>query len=133
MRTNWVAIGALWGAVGVGMGAFGAHGLEERATPKQVEWWLTAAQYHLFHALAIVACGVVIHLHGGQSRAGRAAAWALFAGSLVFSGTLYAMTLGAPTRLGMITPLGGVAMIVGWAMLARAGVTLGSARSSAKP
>lgn len=119
MRPDWIVIGALWGAAGVGMGAFGAHGLQDVATPKELDWWSTAAQYHLLHALALVACGLCVRLSGR----GRGAGWALLLGSLVFSGTLYAMALGASTRLGMVTPVGGAGMIAGWLLLARAGLT----------
>ena len=123
MRPNWIVIGALWGAAGVGMGAFGAHGLEKVATAEQIEWWETAAQYHLIHALALVGCGLCAREGGREGARARGAGWALLLGSVVFSGTLYAMALGATTKLGMVTPLGGVGMIAGWLLLARAAVT----------
>lgn len=107
MKPNWVVVGALAGLLGVGMGAFGAHGLEGHATPEQIAWWETAARYHLMHALALVAVGMV---PGRSSFAG----WSFALGTLVFSGTLYAMALGAPRWFGAITPIGGVALMVGW-------------------
>ena len=120
MRPGWVSIGALWGVLGVGLGAFGAHMVEGSASAQEYGWWVTAAQYHLLHAPVIVAVGL---LQGQRkTRAGRApgdaAGWALLLGSLVFSGTLYAMALGAPRWLGAVTPLGGVGLMAGWLLLA---------------
>jgi len=109
MRPNWIVVGALAGLLGVGFGAFGAHGLEGRATPEQVEWWATGAHYHLVHALALVLYGLVA-TRGGRGLAG----WSFVLGIVLFSGTLYAMALGAPRWLGAITPIGGVALMVGW-------------------
>ena len=86
--------------MGVALGAFGAHALRRVATPEQLAWWTTATQYLLIHALAVVAVGLV-QLH--RPAAG-AAGWALMAGSAVFSGTLYAMALGAPRWLGRRDP-----------------------------
>jgi len=111
---NWLSLGALWALVGVGMGAFGAHGLEKVAGPEEIAWWETAASYHLIHALGLIACGLAVRSGCKSARA----AMVMFAGSLVFSGTLYAMALGAPRWFGAITPLGGVLMMVGWLLLA---------------
>ena len=66
---NWVMAGALWGLVGVGLGAFGAHGLKSIATEQGLEWWETAARYQLIHAVALVLLGLLQH-HRGQPRAG---------------------------------------------------------------
>jgi uncharacterized membrane protein YgdD (TMEM256/DUF423 family) len=98
-------LAALSGAVAVIAGAFGAHA----ATGKAVEWLHTGAQYQLIHAVATL---VALQLGG------RWAAVALLAGSALFAATLYAMALGAPRWLGAITPLGGLAMIAGWGLLA---------------
>jgi uncharacterized membrane protein YgdD (TMEM256/DUF423 family) len=111
---NWISAGALWGFVGVALGAFGAHGLRRVASPEQLAWWETAARYHLAHALAIVLAGVLQGQRGGFG----GAAWSLLLGSLVFSGTLYAMALGGPRWLGAVTPLGGLGMLAGWLLLA---------------
>ncbi len=96
------------GATAVALGAFGAHGLKERFAllPEAAGWWQTATFYLLTHALAVGA------LRGGA--AGRL--WT--AGAVVFSGTLYALALGAPRWLGAVTPLGGSLLIAGWVMLA---------------
>jgi uncharacterized membrane protein YgdD (TMEM256/DUF423 family) len=113
---NWMVVGALWGLVGVGLGAFGAHGLRSVANAQGLAWWETAARYHLFHALALVGLGLLQQHRAGGDWAG----YALLAGSAVFSGTLYAMALGAPRWLGAVTPLGGLAMMLGWLLLALA-------------
>lgn len=111
----WWTIGGILGAVGVALGAFGAHGLQNVVTDaKALEWWQTASRYHLFHALAI--CLVAVHPRAP------AAAGVLFAvGIAVFSGSLYAMTLGAPRWFGAITPIGGLCFIAGWVVLAWTG------------
>jgi uncharacterized membrane protein YgdD (TMEM256/DUF423 family) len=121
---NWVSVGAVWGFVGVALGAFGAHGLPRDTAPQALEWWKTAALYHMLHALALVLAGIVGH-QGGRVDA---ACWCWLVGSLVFSGTLYAMTLGAPRFLGAITPLGGVSLLAGWLLLAWAARALPGAR-----
>lgn len=114
MRSTWIAIGAAWAALGIVLGAFGAHGLKERVGAQELEWWHTGVLYHLFQAFALVAFGLFRERRPGSS----AAAILLLVGSLVFSGTLYAMTLGGPRWLGAITPIGGVAMIAGWCAFA---------------
>lgn len=111
---NWIVAGALWGLVGVGLGAFGAHGLKSVATDQGLAWWETGARYHLFHALALCVLGL-LQL---QKPGGDAAGWSFLLGSAVFSGTLYAMALGAPRWLGAVTPVGGLAMMLGWLLLA---------------
>jgi len=117
MGPNWIVIGALTGLVGVGLGAFGAHGLKDSVTPEQLAWWSTATQYHLIHAPVLVLFGLL--RRNGQG--GHSAGWAIFTGILIFSGTLYAMTLGAPRWFGAITPIGGLLLMVGWLLLALAG------------
>jgi uncharacterized membrane protein YgdD (TMEM256/DUF423 family) len=115
MKVNWMLIGALLGALAVVMGAFGAHGLEARnLTPEAMDWWHTAAQYQLLHAPVLVLFGLFRDLHPRGIRAGDGAGYCLLFGSLIFSGTLYAMTLGAPKFLGAITPIGGLLLIAGW-------------------
>jgi uncharacterized membrane protein YgdD (TMEM256/DUF423 family) len=110
----WILTGAAWGFLGVGLGAFGAHGLRATASTQAIGWWQTATLYHLIHALALVAVGLV-QLQGPRVAP---AGWAFLLGSLVFSGTLYAMALGAPRWLGAVTPVGGLGMMAGWLLLA---------------
>lgn len=111
---DWIRIGALWGFLAVSAGAFGAHGLEGRVDLEELAWWETAVQYHLVHALALVAFGILRRVVPG----GQAAGWCFLFGDAVFSGTLYAMALGGPPWLGAVTPVGGVAMLAGWLVLA---------------
>jgi uncharacterized membrane protein YgdD (TMEM256/DUF423 family) len=104
--------GALLAALGVALGAFGAHGLRGLLTPEALGWWQTAVQYQLWHALGLLAIGAA-RLDGL-----RAAAALLLAGTLVFSGSLYAMALTDLRWLGAVTPVGGALMIGGWLLLA---------------
>lgn len=114
MHQNWITIGALSGFLGVALGAFGAHGLKEIATPEQLAWWSTGVSYHLWHALALILLGVLQQ----QRKGGDAAGWMFAMGTAIFSGTLYAMALGAPRWFGAITPLGGLLFLGAWLRLA---------------
>ena len=115
MNQNWTRVAAILGLIGVGLGAFGAHRLKDIASEKQLALWHTATLYHLLHVAPLLV------LDRGPQRPGlRLAGRAFLVGIGVFSGTLYAMALGAPSRLGAITPLGGVALMVGWGALAYA-------------
>jgi uncharacterized membrane protein YgdD (TMEM256/DUF423 family) len=107
-----VALGALNGALAVAAGAFGAHALKERLDARMLEIFETGARYHMYHALAMVLCGVI------ASRGATTAGWLFQAGIVVFSGSLYALALTGVRGLGAITPLGGLAFIAGWAWLA---------------
>jgi uncharacterized membrane protein YgdD (TMEM256/DUF423 family) len=108
----WTGLAAVSGMLAVVFGAFAAHGISE---PKPVEWLHTGSQYQMAHALAVFAA-FALH-RAGVKGMGLAAAFFL-AGTVLFSGSLYAMALGAPPILGAVTPLGGLAFIIGWAVLA---------------
>jgi uncharacterized membrane protein YgdD (TMEM256/DUF423 family) len=113
---RWAAwlVGAA-GASAVLLGAFGAHALHSVLDADGRELWHTASQYHFWHALALAVASL--------AAAGRARRWALIAlalGIVLFCGSLYALALGAPRGLGAITPLGGLAFIIGWVALGRA-------------
>lgn len=114
---NALLAGAVLGALGVAAGAFGAHGLKERLSAEALGWWDTASRYQLVHALALLATGLLARQRGAPLPA---ATHLLLWGTLVFSGTLYAMALGGPRWLGAVTPLGGTALIAGWVALALA-------------
>ena len=103
---------AVLGFLGVAFGAFGAHGLEGRLTAEGAEWWNTATFYLLIHAVAALATG--LSGRGGLTATG---GWAFLIGAVIFAGTLYAMALGAPRWFGAITPIGGNALLVGWALV----------------
>jgi len=111
-RSPLIALGALNAAIAVAAGAFGAHGLKDRLEPRALEIFETAARYQMYHALAIVLCGVIA-THGATT-----AGWILQVGILVFSGSLYALALSGVKGLGAITPLGGLAFLIGWGWLA---------------
>jgi uncharacterized membrane protein YgdD (TMEM256/DUF423 family) len=118
----FVMIASILGATSVGAGAFGAHALREKLEPRMLEVWQTAAQYQMVHALALLAVAWIIHQ--APSRPATAAGWAFIAGVALFSGSLYAMALSGVRVLGMITPLGGLAFIIGWLCLAAASTRL---------
>lgn len=125
MNRHFLLIAALLGFSAVALGAFGAHLVSAKLAPladgaKRLAWWETAASYHMAHALALGLVAVV----AGDTPAGRVACWALVVGICIFSGSLYAMTLGAPRWFGAITPLGGTALMVGWAAMAWAALKL---------
>jgi len=112
--TLWWRVGGILGALGVALGAFGAHGLQGRVDPPALEWWHTASRYQTLHALAILA--VAAH-----PAVPRWAGWSFLTGIVLFSGSLYVMTLTGIRALGAITPLGGLCFIAGWLLLAFAG------------
>ena len=111
---NWISIAALNLAIAVALGAFGAHGLKAVVSSQQLEWWQTATLYWFIHGLGLLLVGILIRLN----YATQTTAWLLQVGVIIFAGSLYAMTLGAPRWFGAITPIGGVLMIAGWLWLA---------------
>ena len=110
-RAMWVVVSALSGMLAVAMGAFGAHALRNQLEERLMEAYSTAVLYHLVHSVALLALALFaragnhpIHLPAG-----------LFsAGILLFSGSLYVLALSGARPIGMITPLGGVALLLGW-------------------
>ncbi len=116
----FLGIAAGYGAVGVALGAFGAHALKARLPAAALEVWHTAVSYQLIHTLALLAVGLWLRL-GAMDQPPRAAlavsGWSFVLGVLLFSGSLYALALGGPRVLGPVTPLGGAAFIVGWLAL----------------
>lgn len=109
-RFNPAQLGALLAFLGVALGAFGAHALENTLTPAQLGTYQTAVRYQMFHALGLLALGAL------PLRAQRAAPW-LFVGSVIFSGSLYALVFSGVSLLGAVAPIGGVMQLVGWAIL----------------
>jgi uncharacterized membrane protein YgdD (TMEM256/DUF423 family) len=114
----FVVLGALAGAAAVALGAFGAHALKARLTPDQLAVWQTAVQYHFWHALALVAIGIIISAALPGSTTLRWAGWLMVAGLVLFSGSLYVLVLSGARWLGAVTPLGGTAWIAAWLLLA---------------
>ena len=120
-----IIFGAVFGLLGVAAGAFGAHGLRDAVTSRDLEIWQTGAHYQQLHAVLLVALGLWARVPG---RALNVATTLLPIGIVIFSGTLYLMVLGGPRWLGAITPLGGLCFMAGWAAI---GVyALGARRSS---
>ena len=112
----FVVLGSLSAFAGVALGAFGAHGLKTRVTPEMLTVWQTGVLYHLVHALGLLLVGILCHLMPEAAMV-RNAGWAIFLGTVLFSGSLYALVLTGVKPLGMITPFGGMAFLVGWLLL----------------
>lgn len=108
------------GFLGVAIGAFGAHGLQDVLVDQRGDWYQTGVEYHLFHAPMIAWCAFLARDERLWSVA-RFAAIAFALGIALFSFSLYALALGAPRICGAITPFGGVALLLGWIGVARAG------------
>lgn len=113
----FVALGSLSAFVGVALGAFGAHGLKTKVAQDMLKVWETAVLYHLVHALGLIFVGVLCFILPDVSSV-RTAGWFLLGGTFLFSGSLYLLVLTGSKPLGIITPLGGVAFLAGWLMLA---------------
>ncbi len=120
----WCAIGAVNGLVSVAAGAFGAHGLKDKLSARHLEVFETAARYHMYHALALLA--VAWLASRGATSIVNASGWSFLVGIVIFCGSLYALAITGIDKLGMITPVGGLAMMVGWAFLAWAALRVGA-------
>ncbi len=119
MSRLFIALGALNGFIAVAAGAFGAHGLRSRLAPDLLEIFETGARYEMYHALALLAVGLLIARFSSADGTWLSwAGWLFLAGTILFSGSLYALALSGVRVLGAITPLGGVAFLLGWAALA---------------
>ncbi|HLS87014.1 MAG TPA: DUF423 domain-containing protein [Burkholderiales bacterium] len=112
----FLVLGALLLAAAVALGAFGAHALRARLDPTALAVWSTAVQYHFWHALGVLAVALAgFHIRSAWLGV---SGWLLVAGVVIFSGSLYALAMGAPRALGMAAPLGGTALVAGWLCLA---------------
>lgn len=117
MVRRCVAAGALLMLLAVILGAFGAHALQQVLSPRQLASYQTGVLYQQVHALALVLVGILAGVLPSSPWSGRAAV--LFgAGIVLFSGSIYAMAAGAPRALGVVTPIGGVSFVLGWACVA---------------
>lgn len=120
MNTNARAIlitGAVLAFLGVALGAFGAHALKARLAADMLAVYQTGVQYHLAHALGIFLVGILVQIMPA-SKWLPAAAWTMTAGVIVFSGSLYALSVSDMRVLGAITPLGGFALLAAWFLVA---------------
>jgi uncharacterized membrane protein YgdD (TMEM256/DUF423 family) len=117
----FLILGAIHAFLAVALGAFGAHGLEGKISEKYLKTWNTAVQYQMFHAIGLF---IVAFLTDklAQTNLIVTAGWSLFIGILLFSGSLYVLSVTGIKVLGAITPLGGVAFLVGWVLLIVAAV-----------
>jgi uncharacterized membrane protein YgdD (TMEM256/DUF423 family) len=118
MDRTFLALGAISAAISVAAGAFGAHALKARLPTDLLAIFETGARYHMYHAI-----GIVLAAWASSRFPGAAATWAgwlFLAGTVLFSGSLYALALSGVRALGAVTPLGGVAFIAGWIALALA-------------
>lgn len=118
MNTAQLALlaGSLYGLIGVLLGAFGAHAMRDRLSPEMLRVWETAVQYQFWHALALLAVGLLAARLAGAWLNAAGVTFAL--GVLIFSGSLYALALTGVRVLGAVTPFGGLLLIAGWLCLA---------------
>lgn len=116
-RANWPLTGAINGLLAVAAGAFGAHGLEGHVPPADLAAFRTAANYHMYHALALLAVGWCIEKHP-EARSVAVAGWAFFMGIVFFCGSLYVLGATGTRGLVLLTPVGGLLFMTGWAALA---------------
>lgn len=117
MQRKWMMMGAVLTMLSVAIGAFGAHMLKESIGADSIAVYETGVQYHMIHAIGLL----IIGLTAGQLGPSTKLKWAarlLFIGIIVFSGSLYVLSISGIKILGAITPIGGVAFIVGWLLLA---------------
>jgi uncharacterized membrane protein YgdD (TMEM256/DUF423 family) len=116
---TFLTLGGIAALLAVALGAFGAHALKNRVPPEMIAVWHTGIEYHLFHALGLLAVGLAA-AQLPQSALLRWSGWLMLAGILLFSGSLYALALSGQNWLGAITPAGGLAFLAAWAVFAAA-------------
>jgi len=115
MLRSFLMLAAFFGFTGVGLGAFAAHGLKSRLSPEYLAIFHTGVLYQLIHAVALL--GVAVLAAQLPGRMVTLAGYAFALGILLFSGSLYVLTLTGFSKLGIVTPFGGLAFLVGWALL----------------
>ena len=118
MKLNWFAVGAIAAAIGITFGAFGAHALKSRVTEDLLSIFEIGVRYQMYHALGLLAVAWADERWPGSLL--NASGWLFVLGILLFSGSLYLMTLTGARWLGAITPVGGLCFILGWIALAMA-------------
>lgn len=124
MAQFFVSLAAILGGLSVAAGAFAAHGLQSKISERSLEVFHTGARYQMYHALALLLVGLLISRTATPQPMLLASGWLFIVGIAIFSGSLYALSLTDVKILGAITPLGGVAFIIGWGALAIAGWSL---------
>lgn len=113
----FILLGAILCATAVAAGAFGAHALRNRLAPELLATYKTAVEYHFWHALGLILLGCVAERLPGSTLIG-VAGWTMFGGIVIFSGSLYVLCGTGARWLGAVTPLGGLAFLVAWLLLA---------------
>ena len=126
----WIMIGSILGFFAVAFGAFGAHALTGKVEDRLIDVWRTGASYQMYHALAVLAVGIIV-LYAKQNanlveveKFAKISGWLFFVGTMVFSGSLYLMVISGVSALGMLTPIGGVSLMAGWLCLGYAAILL---------
>jgi len=118
MTKIFLAIASIFGGLSVGTGAFASHALKDKLSERALEIFETAARYQMYHALALLLVALLINQTESSQPSLVIAGWAFIIGIVIFSGSLYALSLTDIKVLGAITPLGGLAFIIGWGALA---------------
>ncbi|MBV9583165.1 MAG: DUF423 domain-containing protein [Chloroflexi bacterium] len=119
MDRLFITIGALSGFLAVALGAFGAHSLRDRLSADMLQVFQTGVTYQMYHALALIGVGILLSRFSVDGSTWlTASGWLFIAGAVLFSGSLYALSLSNTTWLGAITPVGGVAFLLGWLAVA---------------
>ena len=113
---NFLLVGAIFGFLGVALGAFGAHGLRDRLSPEMLAVFEIGVRYQMYHVFALLFVGLALRM-GQAPRLLTKSGWCFAAGIVIFSGSLYALALTGTTAFGAITPIGGLALLAGWALL----------------
>ncbi len=113
MNSKLFTIGAISTALAIALGAFGAHGLEDKLSEHYLEVFETGVRYQMYNSLGLMLLGILQHLINGNKRV-QLAGMLILAGVIIFSGSLYILAVTQFSKLGMITPIGGILMIAGW-------------------
>lgn len=117
MQKLFLIIGSIAMTLAVGLGAFGAHGLKEMLTDEMLDIFETGVKYHFYHAIGLLAVGLVAQLMPNSSLL-QWSGWLMLAGIIIFSGSLYILSISGIRWMGAITPIGGLCFIVAWILLA---------------
>ncbi len=115
-HSSFLPVGAILAFFAIAFGAFGAHGLKDTLTAEQLSVFQTAVDYHMWHAIGLTLIGLMPSPK--KSRLLLASGWFMFAGIVLFSGSLYALSLSGISLFGAITPIGGLSFLIAWALLA---------------
>ncbi len=114
---TFLSLGSLFGLLAVIIGAFGAHGLEDSLSANALARYHTGVEYQFYHVMTLLVVGLLVSKHNTMPRILKLSGYAFVIGILLFSGSLYLYALTSITKFGMITPIGGLAFIVGWVCL----------------